>query len=216
MRSIQAVFLDFDGVIIESVDIKGLVFGRLFNQYPEHVDEIVAYHHANGGVSRFEKIRYIYKEILKQQLTEKQFNRLCNDFSRLVFQRVLECDYVPGALEFLDKYCHKVPLFVVSGTPHEEIAEIVKAKKIDNYFRGVFGSPTSKGEWVKKILQEKKTAPQKTLFVGDAMSDYNAALENHVPFVARIKDPEDNIFRDINIETSITDLFSLHELVADG
>jgi len=62
MKEIQAVFFDFDGVILESVDIKGWAFGKLFEkQHPEHVDEIVAFHHANNGMSRFEKFRNFYK-----------------------------------------------------------------------------------------------------------------------------------------------------------
>ena len=57
MKSVDAIFFDFDGVILESVEVKGWAFGRLFENHPEHVDEIVAFHHANGGMSRFDKFR---------------------------------------------------------------------------------------------------------------------------------------------------------------
>lgn len=66
MKPIDAIFFDFDGVILESVDIKGWAFGKLFENYPQHVDEIVAFHFANGGMSRFDKFRYIYKKYLKK------------------------------------------------------------------------------------------------------------------------------------------------------
>ena len=68
MKPIDAIFFDFDGVILESVDIKGWAFGKLFESYPEHVDEIVAFHFANGGMSRFDKFRYIYKNILNKKM----------------------------------------------------------------------------------------------------------------------------------------------------
>ena len=117
MNNIQAIIFDFDGVILESMDIKGWAFGKLFEQPPEHVEAIVVFHHDHGGMSRFEKFRYIYREILKQPLDEKEFRRLCDEFSRLVYERVLACPYVPGAREFLEKHYQTVPLFVVSGTP---------------------------------------------------------------------------------------------------
>ena len=77
MKKIEAIFLDFDGVILESVEVKGWAFGKLFEDHPEHVDKIVAFHHANGGMSRFDKFRYIYKKMLKEPLPEKQFEALC-------------------------------------------------------------------------------------------------------------------------------------------
>jgi len=61
---VKQSFLILMGVILESVDIKGWAFGGLFEAYPEYVDEIVIFHHANRGMSRFDKFRYIYKNIL--------------------------------------------------------------------------------------------------------------------------------------------------------
>ena len=55
---IKAIFFDFDGVILESVSIKGDVFQKLFADYPEHLAEILNYHLENGGVSRYDKFEY--------------------------------------------------------------------------------------------------------------------------------------------------------------
>ena len=74
MSGIKAILFDFDGVILESVDIKGLAFCKLFENFPEHVTKIVQYHHANGGISRFNKFRYIYKNILKKNFLNNNFN----------------------------------------------------------------------------------------------------------------------------------------------
>lgn len=35
MKKFEAIFLDFDGVIHESVDVKGWAFSKLFEDYPE-------------------------------------------------------------------------------------------------------------------------------------------------------------------------------------
>ena len=203
MKNLQAIFFDFDGVIVESIDIKGWAFGKLFEQYPEHVDSIVKYHHANGGVSRFDKFRYIYREILKKPLDDKQFEKLCNDFSGLVYQKVLECDYVPGILGLLQQYHQSLMLFIISGTPHEEMQKIVDAKGLRPYFHGVFGSPTSKDKWVRKILVEQNLDAGKTLFVGDAMCDYNAARKNGIRFIGRVKDIKNDIFKNVDVYARI-------------
>ena len=45
MKQIDAIFFDFDGVILESMNIKGWAFEKLFEKYPEHIEKIVEFHH---------------------------------------------------------------------------------------------------------------------------------------------------------------------------
>jgi len=213
MRSIEALFLDFDGVILESVDVKGWVFGKLFENHPEHVGEILAYHYANGGKSRFEKFRYIYASILKEPLLDEKFDELCQNFSELAYDRVVKCDFVPGALEFLEKYHKTTLLFVISGTPQEEIIRVVHAKGLGHYFDGVYGSPNSKSYWAKEIIDERKLDVDTVIFVGDAMSDYRAAEDNNIRFVARIRHGKD-IFDDKKVYGKVRDLFELDRFLS--
>ena len=49
---LDALLFDFDGVILESADIKTDAFRELFADQPAHVEEIVALHQRYGGVSR--------------------------------------------------------------------------------------------------------------------------------------------------------------------
>ena len=214
MKNIRTIFFDFDGVILESLDVKGWAFGKLFEDYPEHIDEIVAFHYANGGMTRFDKFRYIYKSILQNPLSDDEFERLCRDFSNLAYHRVLKCDFVPGALEFVQKYFNKIYFYIISGTPQEEMIRIVKAKGLNPYFKGVYGSPTSKDDWAKQILEENGLDAGEVLFVGDALSDYEAAVKNSLKFVARIQPSQDDIFKDKKVDFRISDLFELDRLLA--
>lgn len=213
MKKIQAIFFDFDGVILESVNVKGWAFGELFEGYPEHIDEIVAFHYANGGMSRFDKFQYIHKNILQRPLPAYEFERLCKKFSHLVYHRIVESDYVPGALEFIQKYADKILLYIISGTPQEEMVRIVEAKGLSTYFRGVFGSPVSKSAWAKTIIAEDNLDHGEVLFVGDAMSDYQAAVENGLVFAARIKSSQDDVFKGKAIDFRVADLFELDRLL---
>jgi len=72
---IKAIIFDFDGVLVESVDIKTKAFAGLFEHEGDSiVRRVVAYHIKNAGVSRFEKFRHIYKEMLDRELTEETKN----------------------------------------------------------------------------------------------------------------------------------------------
>ena len=50
---IKTIIFDLDGVIIESGEIKTRAFALLFNDYPDELPEIIAYHQKNAGISKF-------------------------------------------------------------------------------------------------------------------------------------------------------------------
>ena len=55
---LKGIIFDFDGVIAESVQIKSDAFASLYEQYGDNiVKKVIEHHEANGGMSRFEKIR---------------------------------------------------------------------------------------------------------------------------------------------------------------
>lgn len=188
---IKAVIFDFDGVLVESVDIKTEAFRKLFTREGTRVaEQVVAYHLRNTGVSRFDKFRYIYKEILKRPLSDEEFHRLCDGFARLVADAVVKTEYVKGAREFLELFSASYACFVSSATPEDEIKEIIRLRRMDEFFQGIYGAPRKKTEIVKEILLSYELEPAQAVYVGDALSDYNAARENGVHFVARIKGNE--------------------------
>jgi len=189
---IDAVIFDFDGVLVESVDIKTAAFGKLFRDEGTDVErQVVEYHLLNTGVSRFDKFRYIYQHILKKELTEDKFKNLCDTFAALVMDEVVSAPYVAGAKEFLDSFTGKCKFFVTSATPQDEIDEIVKRRQMDQYFEEVYGAPVKKIEAVRTILDKYGFDPDSVIYVGDAMSDYEAAKSSGLKFVARINNNED-------------------------
>lgn len=184
---IKAIIFDFDGVIVESTDIKTGAFARLFEAYGKKiVHKVVVYHLKNAGVSRYEKFKYIYKEILKQKLCRGDFDVLCRRFASLVLDSVVNASYVKGARSFLERYSKTYKCFVVSATPHREINEIIRRRKMQAFFRGIYGAPLKKREAVRRILIRQHIGPREAIYLGDALSDYNAARDNSVDFIARI------------------------------
>ena len=196
---IRAIFFDFDGVIVESVDIKTRAFAKLFEHEGEDiVKKVISYHLNNAGVSRYEKFRHIYKEILKQFLSDKEFEMLCNKFASSVMDGVIKAPYVKGAKEFLENYYTEYKCFVVSATPQEEIEKIIQKRRIQHFFKAVYGTPTKKNDAVGTIFMKERIDPCNAVYVGDAMSDYLAAEENRVAFIARVTKDNNSLFKDLN------------------
>lgn len=188
---IETIFFDFDGVIVESVNLKTEAFAVLFkDEKKNNIKKIIEYHLRNTGVSRFDKFKYIYKEILKRQLDEGDFNRLCDTFASLVVENVILAPYVKGAEDFLRQNFNLYRYFLVSATPQEEIEKIVERRRIAGYFGNIFGAPRKKSDAVRDTIKKLGIGPEKTLYVGDAKSDYLAAKENGTHFVARIHNNE--------------------------
>ena len=115
-------------------------------------------------------------------------------FSNLVVGKVLACSFVPGAREFLKAHHRSTPLFVVSGTPDEELAAIVAGRGLTPYFKGVYGSGRGKAEILRSKLADLACTARDLVFVGDGLTDFEAARAVAVPFVGRVRDGEDSPF----------------------
>ncbi|MHA2052756.1 MAG: HAD family hydrolase [Candidatus Hodarchaeales archaeon] len=183
---LKAVVLDFDGVILESCDIKTIAFRKLFEDFPEHVDELIEYHLNNMGVSRYKKFNYFYESILSEPINNKKLTELGGKFSELVLDEIKGCDFVPGALEFLENQSNKFNLFIASGTPELELRTIVRERGLETFFKGVYGTPATKSEIIKRIMKEEDLRKDELVFVGDSETDYKEAHKAQVNFIYRI------------------------------
>lgn len=183
MKLPEVLIYDFDGVICDSVNIKTDAFVQMYQSYGADITEKVrTYHLKHGGISRFEKFRYFETQLLGNKVTETKINELANHFSLLVKEKVIAANYITGALEFISKN-HEKKQFICTGTPKNEILEIIKKKRIDGFFENIYGSPSSKSSIIRMILSDCKINSNECIFFGDAMTDYNAALECKIPFI---------------------------------
>lgn len=186
-RAPRAIVFDFDGVIVESVEIKTEAFRELFAEHGALLDEFIAYHLANEGLSRYRKFEYFYAELLGEPLREEESEELSRRFSEICVERIKACPLVAGALEFLERHHAAIPLFVASGTPEGELRDIVRARGLERYFAGVFGAPATKSEIVARILADTGIAAGDLLFVGDSLTDLSEAAKAGVRFVGRLR-----------------------------
>ncbi len=212
--AIKNILFDFDGVLCESVDIKTEALYEMYLPYGKEIAEKVKeYHLANGGMPRFDKFEYYEKNILGKVLSDEKMKSLSAEFSALVKEKVIMAPFVKGALQFLQEYSKNYKCFIVSATPMDEMKEIAKEKNIDQYFQEIFGSPKNKIEWGKYILDTYNIKADETLFIGDAMSDFNASKANRMHFLLR--EMKDNKEMFSNETMSINDLNLLQTILTE-
>lgn len=184
---IDAIVFDFDGVLVESVNVKTQAFAQLYSPFGLQVKEKVVEHHTNNaGISRYVKFRHYHKVFLNKALSQEEETELGKEFSKLVVDAIITAPWVPGAHEFLEEVHTRLPLFVASGTPEIELKEIVSRRKMNRFFASVHGTPASKGEIILSIVEKHSFSPNRVLMVGDALADLDGAKMAGVKFLGRI------------------------------
>jgi phosphoglycolate phosphatase-like HAD superfamily hydrolase len=207
----EAIIFDFDGVVVESGDIKTQAF---VNLYRDHGDAIMAavaqYHCSNGGMSRYHKFRYFQQHLLKKPpLTLAEEQLLDQRFSELVVEAVIASEAVPGATELIRREAVRIPLFIASGTPEAELNTIVERRGLASYFTAVRGSPAPKQALVADILTTHALARDRVLMIGDALADYQSAQLNKIAFLGRVRPGDENPFpADVDVLPDLSPLLT--------
>lgn len=185
----SCLVFDFDGVICDSVNVKTQAFLDLYKGYDVSIlDQIRHFHLQNGGISRYEKIKYFEEKILNRNLTNEQHMILVSKFSEIVFSKVIDSNFILGSLEFLKRSKGRFKIFLCTATPQFEIEKILKFKKINKYFDAVYGSPDDKYVLFNKILYNQSINVNEMIYFGDSFSDYEVANYFNVDFIGITND----------------------------
>ena len=180
------LIFDFDGVLVESNEIRFDGFRSLFKNYPQgQVERLVQYAKINGGLSRYEKIKYFFKQIRNEPIRDDTVQLLARQYSELVKQKVIDAEPVKGSLEFLSSHKNNYDFAVVSGSDQEELRDVCKARKIDHFFLEILGSPASKESNIALLLSKTGWESEFCLFIGDSVNDFDAARVHGIDFIGR-------------------------------
>ncbi len=193
---VDLIVFDFDGTICQSVDVKTDAFYQLYldecgEQFAARVRD---YHLANVGISRYDKIRYCEEVMLGRPCTAERMNEMARRFGEIVRDRVIESAMVPGVAGFIEAHRDVVLMMVASGTPTDELRQIVEARGMHTWFDDVQGSPMPKGEIIGRYLRDQGILPHRAVMVGDQISDIKAARFAGVHFVGYRPPGEDRLF----------------------
>ena len=167
------VFLDFDGVLVDSNSIKTAAFleigMRFFSE--EAGRALVEHHKMYPGGSRYSKLGWLLENFQTPPF-ETNSIELELEFRKLVIDRVKEADRVqnlPALLKATGHCCH-----ILSAAPVSELTELVACFGWDSALDGrVHGSPMKKEELLRSIPESIDWA--NSILVGDSSSDFAVA-----------------------------------------
>jgi phosphoglycolate phosphatase-like HAD superfamily hydrolase len=184
--ALACIVFDCDGVILESVDAKTNALARLAEPFgPRSVAALVEYHILHGGVSRYEKFKWFFSEIVGREITPEEYADWGERFARYSLEEVYGCATVPGVMDVLEMWKGKVPMYVASGAPHEELVAVLTYRKLAPYLDGILGSPPAKAALLGNIVHGAKVNPADTVMIGDSKTDMDAALIVGTKFYGR-------------------------------
>ena len=205
---------DCDGVLLDSNTVKTHAFRDVSSQYGSAAsDRLVNFHLEQGGVSRYVKFRYLFRDILNRSPEPGEEERLLDQFSQAVTDHLLKCDLAPRLPELLDVIKKNANLFVVSGGMQDELRTVFAQRDLDQYFTAIFGSPDNKDQILGRERGSNRILDP-GVFVGDARYDFEVADRFGLDFIFAkswsefTTWPEYFADKDVTIINSIADLLS--------
>lgn len=185
---LKVIATDFDGTLVKSNHIKDRAFKAIFSDWPEHQDAMMRWHLNHNSIERQEKFRYFVEEVLALTGRDDLIQDLTTKFSKITRQAIIGCPFVDGARNFLEYINGRVKAYLVSATPQEELNIIIKERKLDVYFKKVYGAPINKIDILKQIMVSEKATVDEMLFIGDSQEDQHAAESLGIHFIGRQSD----------------------------
>lgn len=180
-------FFDCDGVLLDSNQLKSESFYEVALPYgEEYAQALVELNKQLGGVTRFEKFRHFFENILGKRSFEKELENALKKFSALVCEKLITCPETSGVRVFLDSLPTNTKKYVVSGGAQSEIQFVFKQRGFDAYFNGIYGSPNSK----EVIMSSRIKSPDMeypAVFIGDSRYDYEVAKRFNLDFIFMTK-----------------------------
>jgi phosphoglycolate phosphatase len=192
-----AILFDFDGVIVDSARLKTQAYAKIYaDEDPAKVAQAMRHQQLNGGITRRATLAHFERSFFGRSGDADSVERLAIRYSKIVFDPVVACPFIAGAQTLLSRAMGRVDMYLISGTPHEELLEIVRARGLGRFFKSMHGAPTGKPEAFKRILEKGRYQPEQTLAVGDSITEYDAAVGLGIPFLGIVAPDSERFFPD--------------------
>lgn len=180
----KVLLWDFDGVILDSMPIRSKGFELVLAQYPkEQVEQLMAFHEANGGLSRYVKFRYFFEEIRKESVTDDEVLVLAGKFSEIMLSLLMDENLlIQDSVSFIRNNWQNFQMHIVSGSDDKELKIINDALNLSSFFKTINGSPTPKKQLVAAVLENNHYDKKEVILIGDSINDFDAASFNEISF----------------------------------
>ena len=116
-------------------------------------------------------------------------------------------------MEFIKKNYKSYDYFISTGTPQDEMINIINKKQLNNYFKSIYGSPEEKTKHVNNIISQNTYKKNEVIFIGDADTDILAAKENDISIILRVHD-DSNCNYNYNKIIRVNDLINIIDVLS--
>ena len=184
LHDFKIFFWDFDGVIINSDNIRMNAFKNSLEDYNSNdVNSLLIFHKSNGGLSRYVKFRFFFEKILKQPVNEDKFQKLLLKYSKFCQKNLMNKKLlISEVIQYIKENYNNKIFHVASGSDNQELNELCNGMEISSYFKSINGSPEPKKEIIKRIIKENNYLKKNICLIGDSINDYQAAAYNKIFF----------------------------------
>ena len=163
-KNTTKIFLDFDGVLVDSNKYKEISIEKSIKFYENDLEIIkksVDFFNANAGIARKSKLKKFFGNKKVEDIMEK-YSDYCKQF-------LLKASLTKGSKEFIIKISKIYPnikLYILSGAEKDEILNFLKRQNILNKFTDLLCSEKSKFEHLKSFQLSEND-----IFIGDSIND---------------------------------------------
>lgn len=199
---------DFDGVIVDSEPIKQAGYRYMFSDHGESVPEEAVNEaikeFAGGKGDRFDIIRSTLRRTRGAEVPDTEVRAYATKYATSVTGRMRALNVSKSNRVALADLGSRFPLYINSMTPEDELTRTVKELGIDPYFKGIFGTPASKIENLRRIAALEGAKPHELVFIGDGLGDMRAAKEYGCNFLAFVPELAEKSVFSFGIESPDT------------
>lgn len=219
---IEAIIFDFDGVIVNSNPIKRDAYFVIFSDIKNSRNSVEEAIRENPEKTRYGIIETILKKLKKKGLMEfedlkAERDKYVQKYGETTERETIKVEEIKGAEQALATLSQKYPLFILTSTIQKSIEKVVRKRRLDKYFEGVYGADSSdynKPQILEKMAKENSFNPKKAVFVGDGKADYECAKRFEMIFIGIIN--ETNNFKERgDIKYKLDNLERLQKVVME-
>jgi phosphoglycolate phosphatase-like HAD superfamily hydrolase len=214
----DAILFDWDGTLVNSLNLKIGNAGVLFNDHFGYsVESIEKAYRIHSGVPRRALFDAILMDVGDRKLNDSEYDNLSNAFTELNLSNLSKDYLFSDTIETLDylRGCG-IKLFVSSSAIPEDVIASAAKLGISNKFVEVLGSIEGfeKGiDHVSYVCEKYKLNKRNIIMVGDDSADVFLAKSAEVYSIAKVGSLEKSELSELKPNRIIGSLSELSELI---
>lgn len=179
----ESIVFDFDGVLVDSHEVRLSAFREAVKGMPEGViDDLIEFHLANGGLSRYVKFNYI---VTKYNIDEALIPLWLDVYSEYCQKNLRDRRLlIPETFELITSLLQSnKDVFIVSASDQLELRGLIRYYGIPILEDRVLGSPERKQNNIERIIMKYSFDRSKMILIGDSINDFQASNDCNIKFL---------------------------------